>query len=101
MRMQLYLRFHPRIVRKQHTISEPSHIFISANRVRLMEDDGAAGNRWYVVTVGQEIGVFRNWPNVGPLVLGHAQSVYQRVESRADGIVLFNEAIDNGAVRLL
>jgi hypothetical protein len=65
-----------------------------------MPDDGAT-DRWYIITVGAEVGVFRGWANVGPLVLGHPQSVYQRVESRDTGIALFNEALNNGAVRRL
>ena len=58
-------------------------------------------DRWYIVTMGREVGVMRGWVNVGPLVLGHPQSVYLRVESRDDGVARFNEALTKGLVRTL
>jgi hypothetical protein len=61
----------------------------------------AANARWYLVTVGRQVGVIRGWANVGPLVLGHPQSVYHRVESRAAGITQFNEALVAGFVRTI
>jgi hypothetical protein len=59
------------------------------------------GDKWYIVTVGRRVGVFRHWTNVGPLVLGSAHSVYQRVDSYEEGLRQFNEAVLENNVRIL
>ena len=64
-------------------------------------DDGAPHDRWYIITVGTRVGVLRGWTNVGPLVLGSPHSVFQRVESRQVGIALFNQAMEDNAVRTI
>lgn len=78
-------------------------IGILAAQVVIMDAGGAgdAGERWYLITVGPRVGVFRGWDTVGPLVLGHPQAVYQRVESRADGVARLTAALANGTVRTL
>ena len=65
-----------------------------------MQSEGV-GDRWYVVTVGPRVGLFRDWLNVGPIVLGHAQAVYCKVDSREEGLRRLSEAIDKGTVRTL
>jgi hypothetical protein len=55
--------------------------------------------RWYIVTVGRRVGVFRDWVNTGPFVLGLTQAVFRRVASRDEGIRRLREAVANGTVR--
>jgi hypothetical protein len=79
-------------------------MILTAAHIVIMDpvvDGGGGGDRWYMITVGPQVGVFRGWETVGPLVLGHPQAVYQRVESRVDGIARFTAAMDNGSVRIL
>lgn len=66
-----------------------------------MDANDGNSDRWYIITVGQQVGVFRGWEVVGPRVLGQPQTVYQRVDSRADGVARFTAAMANGSVRTL
>jgi hypothetical protein len=74
---------------------------LSDDELTIMDPEPGHSSKWYLVTVGVAVGVFRGWSNVGPLVLGYPQSVYCRVESRNEGIRLLNEAMDKGTVRII
>ncbi|KAJ2911432.1 hypothetical protein MD484_g8981, partial [Candolleomyces efflorescens] len=57
-----------------------------------------AKDTWYVVTVGKEVGVFRGWHNVQPLVTGVSGACYKKYTSEDGARIAFAEALAAGNV---
>ncbi|RXW13543.1 hypothetical protein EST38_g12314 [Candolleomyces aberdarensis] len=58
-----------------------------------------AKDTWYVVTVGNEVGVFKGWHKVQALVSGVSGACYKKYRSEAEAVVAFENALDAGVVR--
>ncbi|KAF8867796.1 hypothetical protein BD779DRAFT_1685313 [Infundibulicybe gibba] len=58
-------------------------------------------DRWYTVTVGQQVGVFSGWSTVAPLVISVSGACFMRHSSQAAAIDAFNHAVASGAVRIV
>ncbi|KAF4565743.1 hypothetical protein EYR40_002187 [Pleurotus pulmonarius] len=65
------------------------------------EQGTGAHRRWYVVAVGLQVGVFRGWTNVAPLVLGVTGTIFNREPTREAAIIAFNNAAASGQVRII
>ncbi|GBE85896.1 hypothetical protein SCP_0804200 [Sparassis crispa] len=56
--------------------------------------------RWYVVTRGQEVGVFQGWASVSPLVSTVPNTCHECISSRENGFQIFRAAIAARTVAL-
>ncbi|KAH7902898.1 hypothetical protein BJ138DRAFT_1120968 [Hygrophoropsis aurantiaca] len=61
----------------------------------------AAAARWYVVTVGRDVGVFQGWHNVHPLVIGVPGACFTRYSTQTGAEQAFDEAVNEGAVTVV
>ncbi|KAF9012353.1 hypothetical protein BDQ17DRAFT_696513 [Cyathus striatus] len=59
------------------------------------------GQKWYVVTVGKDIGVFDNWLEVAPLVKGVPGAVHQSFRSKDIAYKLFKQEEAKGNTRVV
>ncbi|KAJ7218039.1 hypothetical protein GGX14DRAFT_439374 [Mycena pura] len=60
-----------------------------------------AKKKWYVVTVGRQVGVFNTWIEVSPLVTGVSGALHQSFSSEEDANELFAQEQSNGRVRIV
>ncbi|KAH9829179.1 uncharacterized protein C8Q71DRAFT_863520 [Rhodofomes roseus] len=72
---------------------------------RAVEDidpgEAAGGIRWYSITRGQAVGVFRDWMTVAPLVTGVPNAVFQRHPTYGAALAAFMRAANNGNVAII
>ncbi|KAJ6499914.1 hypothetical protein C8R47DRAFT_268585 [Mycena vitilis] len=57
--------------------------------------------KWYVVTVGRDVGVFKTWIEVSPLVTGVSGALHQSFPSEEEAQAVFDEAERKGNVRIV
>ncbi|KAJ7703163.1 hypothetical protein B0H17DRAFT_1042004 [Mycena rosella] len=60
-----------------------------------------AKQKWYVVIVGKEVGVFENWIEASPLVIGVPGALHQSFSSEEKANQLFAEAQEKGTVKVV
>ncbi|KAJ6593933.1 hypothetical protein B0H19DRAFT_1092925 [Mycena capillaripes] len=60
-----------------------------------------AKRKWYVVTVGRDVGVFKTWIEVSPLVTGVSGALHQSFPSEEEAQIIFDEALIRGDVRIV
>ncbi|KAH7919290.1 hypothetical protein BV22DRAFT_1133938 [Leucogyrophana mollusca] len=56
---------------------------------------------FYCVTKGTRLGIFAGWQTTSPLMTGISHAVHSRVDTIAEGVQIFHEAFDDGAVQCL
>ncbi|TDL13705.1 hypothetical protein BD410DRAFT_810323, partial [Rickenella mellea] len=59
------------------------------------------GERWYVVYVGNRVGVFNDWGDVADATSGVSGNSQRRFGSQLEAIQAFQNAYDRGHVRLV
>ncbi|KAH7920968.1 hypothetical protein BV22DRAFT_1049976 [Leucogyrophana mollusca] len=62
---------------------------------------GAARSPFYLVTKGRRVGIFSQWQEASPYVIGVAGAVFSKTRSVEDGLVVMKTAIDGGEVEVL
>ncbi|KAJ7770212.1 hypothetical protein DFH07DRAFT_806089 [Mycena maculata] len=60
-----------------------------------------AKRKWYVVTVGKSVGVFRTWIEVSPLVTGVSGALHQSFAEQEEAVESFNQERLKGNVRVV
>ncbi|KAJ7901866.1 hypothetical protein B0H14DRAFT_2668939 [Mycena olivaceomarginata] len=60
-----------------------------------------ARKKWYVVTVGREVGVFDTWIEVSPLVTGVSGALHQSFSSESEANDIFARAQDAGKTKIV
>ncbi|KAH9913410.1 uncharacterized protein B0H18DRAFT_1126273 [Fomitopsis serialis] len=72
---------------------------------RPIEETEPRGNvgtvRWYCITRGQAVGIFRDWMLVAPLVIGVPNAVFQRYPTFGAALAAFMRAAENGNVAVI
>ncbi|KAH9918025.1 uncharacterized protein B0H18DRAFT_1123295 [Fomitopsis serialis] len=75
------------------------------NHHRPIEDAESGGSvgtvRWYCITRGQAVGIFRDWMLVAPLVIGVPNAVFQRYPTFSAALAAFMRAASNGTVAVI
>ncbi|KAF8161115.1 hypothetical protein B0H34DRAFT_673144 [Crassisporium funariophilum] len=57
--------------------------------------------KWYVVTVGRDIGVFRTWLEVGPLVKGISDALHQSFSTEEEAKRVFAQEMSKGTTKIV
>ncbi|KJA19895.1 hypothetical protein HYPSUDRAFT_43768 [Hypholoma sublateritium FD-334 SS-4] len=60
-----------------------------------------AKRKWYVVTVGTDIGVFSTWLDAGPLVKGVPEALYQSFSTEEEAQMIFAREQARGRTRIV
>ncbi|KAJ7924846.1 hypothetical protein B0H13DRAFT_1976335, partial [Mycena leptocephala] len=60
-----------------------------------------AKRKWYVVTVGRQVGVFKTWIEVSPLVTGVSGALHQSFPSEEEAQEVFAQAQSTGHVKIV
>ncbi|KIK35046.1 hypothetical protein CY34DRAFT_17287 [Suillus luteus UH-Slu-Lm8-n1] len=61
----------------------------------------SVSQRWYVITVGRETGVFQGWHNVHVHVIGVPGACFGRYSSQSTAQVAYAQALNDGSVSRL
>ncbi|KAJ7096288.1 hypothetical protein C8R44DRAFT_812630 [Mycena epipterygia] len=60
-----------------------------------------AKQKWYVVTIGREVGVFKTWIETSPFVIGVSGSLYQSFRSEEEATRIFAQEQMKGNVKVV